>query len=71
MPRVVVEYSVDMVLEAAILGGVLAKRGVPVEYRSLGGRRRLLFRVNGTSYTVEEYPELVGRLLEEGEKRDG
>ena len=50
--KVIVEYSKDMALEAAILGGVLAKKGVPVEYKSKSGRKHLLFRVNGSSYTM-------------------
>ncbi len=61
--KVIVEYSKDMALEAAILGGVLAKKGVPVEYKSKSGRKHLLFRVNGSSYTMEKYPELVEALL--------
>ena len=61
--RVVVEYSRDMAVEAAILGGVLAKKGVKVEYRGREGKRLLVFRVNGHSYTMEKYPELVEDLL--------
>ncbi len=61
--KVIVEYSQDMALEAAILGGVLAKKGVIVEYRSRRGKQHLLFRVDGVSYTMEKYPELVETLL--------
>ena len=63
MSFVTVEFSPDMAVEAAILGGALAKSGVKVNYRKVEGRLTLIFKLDGEKYDMDKYPWLIEKLL--------